>query len=182
MIIKKANSCDFEEILKLSNVFDSSETDREEKIKQALANGLVYVVKDGKGVVGYVLCQFFGANHKELPNSVFISDLFVLDSYRKRGIGRWLLLTVLESDFPANYTHFSITYDPEEKHLTDFYKSFGFEIVGKTKAGNVKMMKEIDELASFRAASMADVLKDLGPMSKEEYDYYNNPDNFKSVR
>lgn len=141
MIFQKANLDDYQEILKLSNIFDPSETDREEKIKQALDGGFVWVAKDSERVVGYVLCQIFGADHKELPNSVFISDLFVLDSHRKQGIGRQLLQTVLAFDFPVNYIHFSITHDPEEKHLSDFYKSFGFEIVGKTKAGNVKMIK-----------------------------------------
>lgn len=142
MIFEKANLYDYQEILKLSCVFDSSEICREEKIKQALENGLVWVAKDGGKVVGYVLCQLFEADHKELPNSVFISDLFVLDSHREQGIGRQLLQTVLANCFPASYLRFSITHDPEEKHLTDFYKSFGFVVTGETKAGNVKMIKK----------------------------------------
>ncbi len=142
MIFEKANLDDYREILRLSNIFDSSEIDKEEKIKQALENGLVWTAKDGEKVVGYVLCRLFDADHKELPNSVFISDLFVLDSHRKQGIGRQLLQTVLANGFLADYTHFSITHDPEEKHLTNFYKSFGFVVAGETKAGNVKMIKK----------------------------------------
>ncbi|HLD31443.1 MAG TPA: GNAT family N-acetyltransferase [Patescibacteria group bacterium] len=140
--IEKSRLGDIREIFKLSIIFDSSEITREEKIKQALKNSLVWVAKDGKKVVGYVLCQLFGKDHKELPNSVFVSDLFVLDSYRKQGIGRQLLQTVLANDFPVDYTHFSITYDPEEKNLTHFYQSFAFVVTGETQAGNVKMIKK----------------------------------------
>jgi len=38
----------------------------------------------------------------------------------------------------------------------------------------VKVMKQPDELATFRDASARDTLKALGPMSKEEHDYYMN--------
>ena len=38
----------------------------------------------------------------------------------------------------------------------------------------VKVMKQPDELADFRNAAMADALKGLGDISKEEYDYYEN--------
>jgi len=142
MKIARATIHDFLEILNLSIIFDVSETGREEKIKQALKNGFVWVAKEGEKVVGYVLCQLFDTDNKELPNSVFISDLFVLDSHRKQGIGRQLLRAVLTNDFPADYAHFSITHDPIEKHLTDFYKSFGFCVSGETKAGNIKMIKK----------------------------------------
>ncbi len=43
----------------------------------------------------------------------------------------------------------------------------------------VKVLKRPDELEDFRNAAAADILKDLGPISKEESDYYNNPNNFK---
>ena len=38
----------------------------------------------------------------------------------------------------------------------------------------VDVIKKPDELAAFRQASYNDILKDLGPISKEEVDYYEN--------
>jgi len=38
----------------------------------------------------------------------------------------------------------------------------------------VDVIKQPDELESFRRASYSDILKDLGPISKEEVDYYEN--------
>lgn len=38
----------------------------------------------------------------------------------------------------------------------------------------IKIMKQPDELTAFRDAGALDMLKELGPMSKEEHDYYMN--------
>ena len=38
----------------------------------------------------------------------------------------------------------------------------------------VKVMKQPDELTAFREACAYDILKDLGPISREDYDYYEN--------
>ena len=38
----------------------------------------------------------------------------------------------------------------------------------------LRVMKQPDELSSMRDASAQDILKDLGPQSKEEYEYYKN--------
>ncbi len=43
----------------------------------------------------------------------------------------------------------------------------------------VRVMKEPDEMAEWMNASAEDVLKELGPMSDKEAEYYNNPANFK---
>lgn len=141
VVIQKSNLDDSSKILHLSTLLDVSELNKEGKIKYALENSLIWVAKDGDKIAGYILCEFFDADHKELPNSVFISDLLVLEPYRKQGIGSRLVQMVLETSFPEQFDCFSVTHDPREEYLTDFYKSFGFEVVGKTKAGNVKMIK-----------------------------------------
>lgn len=38
----------------------------------------------------------------------------------------------------------------------------------------VKVMKQPDELAAWRDSGARDVLKDIGPISREDYDYYEN--------
>ena len=77
-----------------------------------------------------------------MPSSVFIADLYVLEQYRKQGIGKLLIEKILSTKFSKQYTCFSLTHDPEENNLTDFYKLFGFEVVGQTMAGNIKMIKK----------------------------------------
>lgn len=146
---------DFSQILKLSIIFDSEEINKEEKISKAIKNKLVWVVKDDNKVVGYILVELFDEGHDQLPNSIFISELYVLESYRKQGVGKILMQAVLENKssttdkpvvldkYPKKYTYFSLSHDPAEKTLTDFYKSFGFDVVGETKAHNIKMIRKI---------------------------------------
>ncbi len=141
--ITMAKTTDSTSILKLNNLLDPDELKKKEKIKQSIKNGLVWVVKDGTNIVGYCLAQLFDAKHEQLPNSIFIADLYVMEMYRNQGTGKMLVQKALEKEYPSEYTYFSVTHDPEEKHLTDFYKSFGFEVDGKTKAGNIKMIKQI---------------------------------------
>ena len=140
--ISPATSSDSAAILHLSNLLDKSEAGKEEKIKRAIDAGHLWVAKNGKDIVGYILVELFGADHHQLPNSIFLADLFVLDTCRGQGIGTKLVEHALKTLYPAEYTYFSLTHDPDEKHLTDFYQAFGFEVMGKSKAGNVMMIKK----------------------------------------
>ncbi len=145
MNITLATIKNFTELLKLSGLLDSTEASikKENKIKQALNNKLVWVAKNGGSIIGYCLVELFNNTHDQLPNSIFISELYVLESHRKQGVGKGLLHQVLKTNFPVQYKYFSLSHDPEKTHLTDFYRSVGFEVVGKTKGGNVKMSKQI---------------------------------------
>ncbi|MFA6427836.1 MAG: GNAT family N-acetyltransferase [Candidatus Magasanikbacteria bacterium] len=142
-MITKATTKNYSELLKLSKLLDEFEPQKEAEIKKALDSNLIWIVKDDDKIAGYCLIELFDSNHDQLPNSIFISELYVVEPYRQKGIGKELVQKILNSHFPVQYTYFSLSHDPEEKHLTDFYKSFGFEVVGKTKGGNVKMIKNI---------------------------------------
>lgn len=69
---------------------------------------------------------------------------------------RIILVSESSLDLPPIYIH--------EKDLNDYI------ICGTI----IDVFKEPDELADFMDASGKDILKELGPMSKEEYDYYKN--------
>lgn len=69
---------------------------------------------------------------------------------------QFVLMSESNQDLPPIYIHRS----DMDKYL----------IAGKV----VKVMKQPDELATWRDASARDILKDLGPISKEDYDYYEN--------
>ncbi|MBI4992941.1 MAG: hypothetical protein HZC26_02285 [Candidatus Magasanikbacteria bacterium] len=69
---------------------------------------------------------------------------------------QFILVSESNQDFPPIYVH----RDDLDSYL----------MAGKV----VKVMKQPDELAAFRDAGALDTLKALGPMSKEEHDYYMN--------
>jgi len=144
IVITKATAGELNRVLELSKMFDPEEVGRAAKINDAIVAGLVWMARNEEKTIGYCLVQLFGAEHEQLPNSIFIADLFVLEEYRGQGVGSQLLKTILSSRFPTNYKSFSITHAPEEKHLTEFYKEFGFVEKGVTKAGNIKMQLLID--------------------------------------
>lgn len=114
------------------------------QVCDALKNKTLWVAKVDDKVVGYVLCELFNKKHHYFPNSIFIDGLFVVNEYRKNGIGKNLMKKVLSSKFPQPYSYFSITHDPKSVHLTKFYKSLGFSENGVTDAGNIKLVKAVD--------------------------------------
>ena len=140
-VIKKAKQKDLNSILKLSHILELDNLENEDKIKYATEAGLVWVAKIADEIVGYCLVELFDEKHAKLPNSIFLSDLFVMEGYRNHGVGRQLVKMALKHKYPEQYTYFSVTHDPTESHLTKFYENFGFKVVGKTEAGNVKMIK-----------------------------------------
>jgi predicted N-acetyltransferase YhbS len=113
-------------------------------VSRAIQDHLVWIAEvDGKPV-GHVMCEFFDESHKNFPNSIFLSGLYVLEDYRKQGIGRALVEHVLQQKYPRKYTCFSLTHDPDESWLTSYYKTFGFIACGFTNAGNVKMTRPLN--------------------------------------
>jgi len=70
--------------------------------------------------------------------------------------GQIVLLSESSHDFPPIYIHA----DDVDRHLINGVA--------------VKVMKRPDEFAGMRDASGRDILKNLGPQSKEEHAYYKN--------
>lgn len=148
IVYAKANKIDANVVIKLSlllNEDDNTKTLKniKEAIGAALENNLVWVAKNKGNVVGYALCELFGGKKINFPNSIFISELYVMEAFRKQGVGKELIKFVMSNKFPKKYAYFSITHDPEVKFLTGFYKSLGFEKVGVTAVGNVKLIRKI---------------------------------------
>jgi GNAT superfamily N-acetyltransferase len=93
--------------------------------------------------IAYITINLFNSKHHNFPNSVFISELFVLKEYRGKGIGKKLVKHVLAQEFPKQYKYFSVTHTPEIPSLTKFYQDLGFKYQGETDAGNVMLIKNI---------------------------------------
>jgi len=128
--------------------FEESHND----LKTTITQGHVWIVvespEDGetpplhkKSIVGYGLCELFDRDQKNFPNSIFLSELFVTPAHRSKGVGSLLVKTMLNEPWPKEYNYFSLTHDPNEPHLTEYYKKFGFTECGKTDAENIKMIK-----------------------------------------
>jgi|GEM_PF-1831971 predicted N-acetyltransferase YhbS len=110
----------------------------------AISEGCVLIAKDGGQPIGYINWEYFGADQKHFPNSIFLSELWVEPPHRGKGLGRRLIQAALDTEHPDTYKYFSLTHDPAETHLTRLYESFGFRVTGQTEAGNVMMTKNRD--------------------------------------
>lgn len=141
LIIKNAKLNELQAIKTMSSLLDPEKEGDEKEQKKQIENKQIFVAQIENNIIGFISLEFFGVNHPELPESIFISELFVLPKYRKQNIGSQLIEFVLKQKFPKQYKYFSVTHDPIEKHLTDFYKKFGFETADKTKSDNIKLMK-----------------------------------------
>ncbi|MFA6536845.1 MAG: GNAT family N-acetyltransferase [Patescibacteria group bacterium] len=149
--IIKANSSNISEIKPLVLLLrreDNEETDEEltASLQKAIENNLLLVAVEQERVVGYILGEFFGQTQVNFPNSIFISELFVLPEFRSQGIGKNLVRSFLSQKYPEEYEYFSLSHDPEEEHLSKYYENFGFVLTGnvltgKTKSGNIMMRR-----------------------------------------
>ncbi len=92
--------------------------------------------------VGYLLIEYFDENHKNLPGSIFLSELFVLEEFRRKDIGSDLVKHVLKLNLSKNYRYFSLTYTSKERYLKEFYEKLGFKFDRVLESGNVAMIKE----------------------------------------
>jgi predicted N-acetyltransferase YhbS len=145
----KAKLEDLDGIVRLSLIlnFDEPAKDKvrlREWAERAIQNGMAWVAKNTGNIVGFAYCDYDGPEHRYFPNSIFIAELFVDDKYRRQGIGKELLKLVFNNKYPKEYTYFSITHDPKENWLTNYYSSFGFVKTGTTDVGNIKLTKDIE--------------------------------------
>lgn len=142
----RALPADVSSVAKLHQLLYSDDPTRtmiglSEEIRKAVAEQRVWAAKTGERIVSYLIIDFFGPDQKNFPNSIFMSGLYVVEPYRKQGIGRQLVEVMSKEEFPIQFGYFSVTHDPNEKWLTGYYESLGYKKIGTTEAGNIKMTK-----------------------------------------
>jgi predicted N-acetyltransferase YhbS len=140
--IRKANEDDFDALENLQKElhgewFEDSHAD----LGRAIDSGRAWVAVRGGEAVGYLLCELFGLEHRYFPDSIFLSELYVVPGARKKGVGTKLVLKALSEPWPKEDEYFSLTHAPDESHLTEYYERFGFKECGQTDAGNVMMTR-----------------------------------------
>jgi predicted N-acetyltransferase YhbS len=144
MNIRKALSSDIAILEEMQKELYVDDFDKyRPNLEKIIFEELVLVCVIDNKIIGYQLCEFFNSDNKNFPDSIFISGLYVDKNYRKQGIGSSLIREALNTSWPSKYKYFSLTHDPDEKHLSSFYNKFGFNECGFTEAGNVKMIREL---------------------------------------
>ena len=89
-----------------------------ETLEASIRNALTFGVYEGKGAqVGFARVV------TDRVRFAYLSDLFIVDAVRCRGLGRWLMETIFAFDGLGEVQRwFLITRDGQ-----DFYRPFGFE-------------------------------------------------------
>ncbi len=116
--------------------------ERRERSKIFINKKQVYGYFLDEKLIGYLLIEYFDNAHHNFPSSIFISEIFVLEEYRRKGIGSEFLKYVLKLKFLKDCRYFSLTYSPDNDFLKEFYENFGFKFNRVLESGNIAMIKE----------------------------------------
>lgn len=131
--IRKAEEADFAKMIELFKEFAAFEmlphkmvnsVDRMKDEKE-LFNCFVAETAD-KLIIGYVTCFF--SYHTWIGKCLYMDDLYVKESFRKRGVGRELLNVVMEYAKEEKCHKLRWQVSSWNKNAQDFYRSIGAEI------------------------------------------------------
>lgn len=99
----------------------------------------ILVAEAEGGVAGIVLYSIVFSAWRGRPG-IFVSDLFVVDTARGRGLGTRLLRAAIAREAPRDCAFLKLDVDRENKTGIGFYEKLGFEIA----ASDHTMVLEID--------------------------------------
>jgi predicted acetyltransferase len=146
-LLKQENRSDLESLMTLLDIYYSSEVkDRKTISKKFIEKEKAWGYFLNNELVGYVLIEYFAKDHMNFTNSVFLSELFVLEKHRRKKIGLELVNYILNLEFPSIFSSIFVTHSPEEVYLTNFYKKCGFKFNRILNSGNVALEKVFDSV------------------------------------
>jgi GNAT superfamily N-acetyltransferase len=85
-------------------------------VQQSIDNSLVFGLFEGDHQIGFARVV------TDLATAAFLSDLFILDAYRGRGLGRWMVETILSHPECGKVPSWLL----KTRDAHDLYGSFGF--------------------------------------------------------
>ena len=101
---------------------DSADVERA-KVERMVSDGVALIAEEDGRAVGYAL----GRYGEHGPTTVFVEDLWVDSSARRRGLGRELLRHVAAAAAENNVTHVLLDVDARNRDALAFYERLGFE-------------------------------------------------------
>ena len=105
------------------NRLDESRGFLEERL--ARDEAVIFLARDGRDAAGFIaLYPLWSSWH--CRRIWFLSDLYVKEDARKRGIGRQLVERVIEHARETNAASIMVELPRREPHLEEFYRRIGF--------------------------------------------------------
>lgn len=101
---------------------DPAEVERA-KVERMVGDGVALLAEEDGNAVGYLLARY--GEHG--PTTVFVSDLWVEATARRRGIARQLLHHASEAAGEHGSTHVVLDVDSRNREAIAFYEHLGFE-------------------------------------------------------
>jgi ribosomal protein S18 acetylase RimI-like enzyme len=93
------------------------------KVEDMVRDGVALVAEEDGQAIGYALARF--GDHG--PTTVYVSDLWVDEAARGRGLGRELLRRISEAAAARGTTHVLLDVDSRNTEALTFYRRLGFE-------------------------------------------------------
>lgn len=93
--------------------------------KKIIAEGFSFCAYEDNELAGFILCET-----RKWNNTLYIENLFVSESFRRKGIGKLLIKKVIELSRQKNFRHLELETQNTNVPAIEFYKKQGFEITG----------------------------------------------------
>jgi ribosomal protein S18 acetylase RimI-like enzyme len=110
------------ELPKLPYPEDPAEVERA-KVERMVMDGVALIAEDDGKTIGYALARY--GDHG--PTTVYVTDVWVDSSARRRGLGRELLRHIGEAAAARDATHVVLDVDARNHDAIAFYDRLGFE-------------------------------------------------------
>jgi ribosomal protein S18 acetylase RimI-like enzyme len=121
---------------------------RRPKLEQMVRDGIVLIAEDGDEPVGYLLAEY----GQRGPTTLYVTNVWVESSRRRRGLGRELLRRTAEVAAERGATHLLLDVDSKNVEALSFYYRLGFEDQAKILRAPLGTLTSPPEEAESRGA------------------------------
>lgn len=93
--------------------------------RKIIAEGFSFGAYDDNELAGFILCE-----ERKWNNTLYIENLIVSESHRRKGTGKLLIKKVIEISLQKNFRHIELETQNTNVPAIEFYKKQGFVITG----------------------------------------------------
>jgi len=129
MHIRSANSAEAPELMKLNDLFNGAGCNGIEAIAESIENNgrETVCVADGGGFLAGYCCGQIQSSMCYSYEYAVITELFVMEGYRRRGVGRRLLNAAENELIKRGAAHFHLATGEDNAAAQALYRSCGYE-------------------------------------------------------